>query len=180
MVIFAIKFDLRHYATRKSKMINAKEKSAAEIARENCNNDWRSDFPTLFDRFKRLCLSDEFSDVDFVFNKGLSTETVWIGFFLFAINIRYSLVLFLANSCPFLCSYSCIRSFWEVFCLWWRWKETPGFISKLSEPFKRRWVAQSVPPFPVPDSRNFYASQFPVSLSLTDYIFVKIPWRFSA
>ena len=127
---FAIKFDLRH-----SKMINSKDK--VEIARQNCNNDWRSDFPTLFDRFKRLCLSDEFSDVDFVFNKGLSTETVWILF------ICYKYLLFLANSCPFLCSKSCIRSFWEAFCLWWRWKETPGFISKLSKPFRsNRWVVQ--------------------------------------
>ena len=65
-------------------MINAKNE--VEIARKNCNNDWRSDLPTMFDRFKRVCLSDEFSDVDFVFTKGLSTEVVWIGFFLFAIN----------------------------------------------------------------------------------------------
>ena len=68
-----LNMNLRH-----SKMINAKDK--VEIARQNCNNDWRSDFPTLFDRFKRVCLSNEFSDVDFVFNKGLSTETVWILF----------------------------------------------------------------------------------------------------
>ena len=59
-------------------MINAK--GTVEIARQNCNNDWRSDFPTLIDRFKRVCLSDEFSDVDFVFNKGLSSEMVWIPF----------------------------------------------------------------------------------------------------
>ena len=84
-------------------MINAKDK--VEIARQNCNNDWRSDFPTLIDRFKRVCLSDEFSDVDFVFNKDLSTETVWILF------ICYKYLLFLANSRPFLCSKSCIRSF---------------------------------------------------------------------
>ena len=70
-----LNMNLRH-----SKMINAKGKSAAEIARQNCNNDWRSDKPTLIDRFKRVCLSNEFSDVDFVFNKGLSTETVWILF----------------------------------------------------------------------------------------------------
>ena len=106
-----------------SKMINAKGK--VEIARENCNNDWRSDLPTLIDRFKRVCLSDEFSDVDFVFNKGLSTEVVWILF------TCYKYLLFLADSCACLCSKSSIRSVWEVFCLWLRWKETPGFISKL-------------------------------------------------
>ena len=128
---FAIKFDLRH-----SNMINAKEKSAAEIARQNCNNDWRSDFPTLFDRFKRLCLSDEFSDVDFVFNKGLSTEMVWT-LFIFYLLLYYKRHCFLANSCPWLCSQSGIRSFWEAFCLWWRWKETTGFISKLRKHFKR-------------------------------------------
>ena len=32
--------------------------------------------PTMFDRFKHLCLREELSDVDFVFNKGLSEETV--------------------------------------------------------------------------------------------------------
>ena len=52
------------------------EQSAAEIARKNCNTDWRSTRPTLIDRFKHVCLREDFSDVDFVFNKGLSGEMV--------------------------------------------------------------------------------------------------------
>ena len=69
-------------------MINAKNE--VEIARKNCNNDWRSDLPTMFDRFKHVCLSDEFSDVDFVFTKGLSTEVVWIFFYLLLFVLFFS------------------------------------------------------------------------------------------
>ena len=62
-------------------MINGKEeKNLVEIARKNCNDDWRSTLPTLIDRFKHVCLRDEFSDVNFVFNKGSRRETVWIIF----------------------------------------------------------------------------------------------------
>lgn len=52
------------------------QQNATEIIRESCNTDWRSNRPTMFDRFKHLCLREELSDVDFVFNKGLSEETV--------------------------------------------------------------------------------------------------------
>ena len=53
-------------------------KTEAKILREICNTDWRSTRPSLIDRFKRVCLSKEYSDVDFVFNKGLSGEMVRI------------------------------------------------------------------------------------------------------
>ena len=57
-------------------MVDAK--TEAEIMRQICNTDWRSTRPSLIDRFKCVCLSEEYSDVDFVFNKGLSGEVVRI------------------------------------------------------------------------------------------------------
>ena len=54
------------------------KKSVADIARENCNNDWRSARPSLIDRFKHLCLREELSDVDFVFSFGLLGEKVYL------------------------------------------------------------------------------------------------------
>ena len=52
------------------------QQDAAEILRESCNFDWRKNRPSLIDRFKHLCLREQLSDVDFVFNKGLLEETV--------------------------------------------------------------------------------------------------------
>ena len=96
-------------------MIIAKEKeeNAAEIARENCNKDWRSEFPTLIDRFKRVCLSDKFSDVDFVFNKGLSTETVWNLFICYKYLLFFSTVFseFLPILVFLFLHPKCLRSF---------------------------------------------------------------------
>ena len=63
----------------------ADAKTEAEIMRQICNTDWRSTRPSLIDRFKCVCLSEEYSDVDFVFNKGLSDEMVWI-FWNYIIN----------------------------------------------------------------------------------------------
>ena len=52
------------------------QQNVAEIFRESCNTDWRTNRPSLIDRFKYLCLREELSDADFVFNKGLLEETV--------------------------------------------------------------------------------------------------------
>ena len=43
-------------------------------------NDWRTTQPTMVNRFKHMCLREEYSDVDFIFNKGLPEEMVWIIF----------------------------------------------------------------------------------------------------
>ena len=62
----------------------ADAKTEAEIMLEICKTDWRSTRPSLIDRFKCVCLSKEYSDVDFVFNKGLSGEMVRIFFIAFS------------------------------------------------------------------------------------------------
>lgn len=56
-----------------------------KIARECCDSDWRSFMPSLIDRFKHVCLHEELSDADFVFNKGSQDETVQILFLVLII-----------------------------------------------------------------------------------------------
>ena len=77
------------------------QRNAAEIARERCNNDWRSTRPSLLDRFKHLCLREELSDVDFVFNKGLSGQMV---LFLIIYNVL------IKHSRKFLPTFTCSAS----------------------------------------------------------------------